>query len=775
MRLRLLHLEDDPNDRELVADTLRADGIECVITPVASRTEFERALASPPDLILADFSLPGFDGVTAQALARRICPDVPFVFVSGSLGEEVAVERVKAGATDYVLKHRLGRLPPAVRRAAQELEGRHARRVAEEGRAFLEHLIVASPSIMFRVGARDLKTTYVSPNIGWLLGYTVDEIVGSSVLWTSLIHAEDRDHVVAALQRAYFEPVAQVEVECRYRAKDGRYRWFFNLARVEYDEELRPVAILGYALDIADRKAAQEELQKAEQFVSSIVENIPTMVFVKDAAELRFVRINQAGEELLGLAREQLLGRNDVDLFPRAEAEHFVAKDREALKGQSVLDISEESVDTPHRGRRLLHTRKIPIRDAAGVPQYLLGISQDITEQKAAQQALDQARQDAERANHAKSEFLSRMSHDLRTPLNSVLGFAQVLELEPLTAEQADHVAQIVSAGKHLLGLINEVLDIARIEAGQLSLSPEPISLPEVVHHCVDIVRPLAAERAITVSVDEARSGPPYALADRQRLRQILINLLSNAVKYNRQAGTVRITWDAGRDGMAAVRVADTGAGIPPQKIELLFRPFERLGAEQTGVEGTGLGLAISKGLAEAMGGRLHASSVIDGGTTFSVELPVTSGEGPADEGSSPASPAREDAARAGTLLYVEDNLQNVRLMQRLLARRPGVQLVHAPDGARGLEYLRTHRPAMVFLDLNLPDLHGEEVLRRIWEDPETRGTHVAVLSADATPAQRRRLLAAGASSYITKPFDIGEVLSLVDEVLGPRAAEQRS
>ena len=642
MVLRLLHLEDDSNDRELVAEALRTDGLQCAITPVASQTEFVRELAAVPDLILADFVLPGFDGVRAQQLAQLLCPDVPFVFVSGTLGEEVAVERVKAGATDYVLKHRLERLPAAVRRAIQEARNRRAK-------DFLERLIASSPSVIFRLDAEH-RPTYISPNVSAVLGYSVQEILNTSTFWDRLIHPDDLSRILAAVQRAAVESIGQIEAEYRYRRKDGEYRWCYSLIRVDKDSDGRLHSIVGYALDVADRKAAEAALEQAR----------------KDAIA---------------------------------------------------------------------------------------------------------ARDEAQRANQAKSDFLSRMSHDLRTPLNSILGFAQVLELDSLGPEQADHVAQILSAGKHLLDLINEVLDIARIEAGHLSLSTESVSLPEVVRQCIEIVQPLAAQRGITFTADKSRSGPPFAQADRQRLRQILLNLLSNAVKYNRAHGTVRVSYAETRDGTVVIEVVDSGAGLPAEKIARLFRPFERLGAEQTGVEGTGLGLALSKALAEAMGGHLRATSVPDEGSTFSLALPVAPpvpSVTPADPEPTPAT----EAAHTGTLLCIEDNLQNLRLMQRLIARRPGVRLAHAPNGAQGLAYIREHRPQLVFLDLHLPDMHGEEVLREVRQNPATRGTAVVILSADATPAQQRHLIAEGAANYITKPFDVREVLRVIDAALGHEATQ---
>jgi hypothetical protein len=251
------------------------------------------------------------------------------------------------------------------------------------------------------------------------------------------------------------------------------------------------------------------------------------------------------------------------------------------------------------------------------------------------------------------------------------------------------------------------------------------------------------------------------------------LNLLSNAVKYNRDGGRVRLTCEDVPDGRLRIKVSDTGAGIRPEKLQLLFQPFERLGAEQTGVEGTGLGLVLSRGLAEAMGGSLGVESEVDRGSTFWVELALAD---PAAE--TAASPLRahpdasgQDSGVTGTVLYIEDNISNRRLMERLFARRPGVRLVGAAQGQAGLDLARADRPDLVLLDLHLPDMNGEEVLRRLWEDPHTRAIPVAILSADATPAQAKRLRAAGAMAYLTKPLDVSEVLQLLDDTLAKRSS----
>jgi len=380
---------------------------------------------------------------------------------------------------------------------------------------------------------------------------------------------------------------------------------------------------------------------------------------------------------------------------------------------------------------------------------------------------LESARTVAEDANQSKSEFLSRMSHELRTPLNAVLGFAQLLEIEPLTDDQQESVTQIVKGGRHLLELINEVLDISRIETGNLALSAEPVLPSEVVSDVLDLIRPLAVERSVTISTN-LTAGDAFVLADRQRLRQVLLNLLSNAVKYNRIGGTIAIVCDRREAGLIRISVTDTGAGIPLESQPKLFQPFERLGAEQTNVEGTGVGLALSRRLTDAMGGRLDFESTVGRGSTFFVELPVTEGPVERFERMNPEPavelPAPESARH--TVLYIEDNLANVKLIEHVFASRGDIDLVAAMQGSIGLELARQEPPALVLLDLHLSDIDGRDVLRQLRSEAATADLPVVVLSADATERQIERLLAEGATAYVTKPIDLGEFLRVVDELL---------
>jgi PAS domain S-box-containing protein len=404
------------------------------------------------------------------------------------------------------------------------------------------------------------------------------------------------------------------------------------------------------------------------------------------------------------------------------------------------------------------------------------------------------AREAAVKANDAKLDFLSRMSHELRTPLNAILGFGQLLEIEELGARQQESVDQIISAGRHLLHLVNEVLDISRIESGRFSFEFEPLAVEDLLGEAIDLMRPLASAEGLAITISPpAMPGSAHVLGDHQRVRQVLLNLLSNAVKYNRPGGEVRVCAVPAPDGRSVrLEVVDTGVGIPAENLPRLFTPFDRLGAENTPVEGSGIGLALSKRLMEAQGGQLGVRSTEGKGSTFWIDLPVAAAPAaessrlrfdeashplPAGPAASPANgiPAAEDGLLRRTILYIEDNEQNRRLMELLLSQRPRLRLVTASRGGEGLDLARQQHPDLILLDVHLPDTSGEQVLNALRADASTRQTPIVVVSADATPIRQASLRALGANDYLTKPFNVKEFLGVVDTYLNRDIAEVAS
>jgi signal transduction histidine kinase/ActR/RegA family two-component response regulator len=400
---------------------------------------------------------------------------------------------------------------------------------------------------------------------------------------------------------------------------------------------------------------------------------------------------------------------------------------------------------------------------------YLL-IGADNSVRKQFEVELTNAKAVAEKATLAKSDFLSNMSHELRSPLNAILGFAQLMESDPTpqTATQKESTGQILQAGWYLLDLINEILDLALIESGKLMLSLEPMSLDEVMLECQTMMEPQAHKYGVTLSfVPLAKSC--FVHADRTRVKQILLNLLTNAIKYNRAGGTVVVECALRSAERIRINVRDTGAGLPADKLTQLFQPFNRLGQQSGGEEGTGIGLVMTKRLIELMGGEIGAESTVGVGSVFWVEF--IRAASPQLAGAAQPLPSQQSATlqhdgAVRTLLYVEDNPANLKLVEQLIARRPGLRLLSAADATRGIELARTHRPELILMDINLPGISGIRALKLLREDPLTRHIPVVAISANAMPHDIRRGLEAGFFRYLTKPIKVDSFMDALDVAL---------
>ncbi len=396
--------------------------------------------------------------------------------------------------------------------------------------------------------------------------------------------------------------------------------------------------------------------------------------------------------------------------------------------------------------------------------RHLQARSREIIEQNT---ALSLAKENAERANLAKSDFLSRMSHELRTPLNAILGFGQLLELEAREREQADNAHEIVKAGRHLLDLINEVLDLARIESGKFTVSQEAVPLRPLIEDCLTLIRPLAEARGLRIDA-AGRDCDGQVRADHTRLKQVLLNLLSNAVKYNRVGGSLGITCVAAGNTVQ-IRISDSGEGLTPEQQGRLFVAFERLGADQHAIEGTGIGLALSKRLVKLMDGEIGVESTPGVGSTFWVRMAAA--EGHAD--AAPEVGAARSNVQAPTagqkqwdVLCIEDNPANMRLIERILARRSDIRLLTADAPGLGLELAVAHRPALILLDINLPDMDGYTVMQCLRESEVTRDIPVVAISANAMPQDLARGKAAGFVDYLTKPLEVDRLVQVIDGII---------
>lgn len=714
----------------------------------------------------AEFGIALFTATNMVALGSIICGSALSLFRT-DMRRGVAERRFRRAHAELETRVRerteeLWSANEALKAAQQDLEQRVRERTAKlvEAQSMLQGIVDHASSLIY-VKNIDGQFVLINQQVASFFGVPETEILGRTGhdFYPEESANQFRENDLTALRAG-----GTTEFEESLSKTDGVHTF------ISSKFPLRDVAGKTYALgcvstDVTALKRIEEEQRASKRELEAAVEaNQLIMDHSKDVIATvdfsgRFLSVSAAASEMWGYSPDELIGRHYTRVIFPEDIPKTDAVVTRIMAGEPVADFENRCVRQDGSLVYVLWSLSWSQAD-----EKMFVVAHDVSERAEANELLRQAEAEANRANRAKSEFLSRMSHELRTPMNAILGFAQLLEMDELSTEQREGLNHILRGGRHLLDLINEVLDISRIEAGRLSLSVEPVEISEALKESFDLVQPLARQREIRL-YGPIGCGSAYVSGDRQRLKQVLINLISNAIKYNRVNGTVTVTCER-REERMRISIADTGFGIPEEKLSHLFIPFERLGAEQSSIEGTGLGLALAKRLLEAMNGTLGVESVVGQGSLFWLELPVT--ESPVSQVELPeiTSPPPTDHAGAHTVLYIEDNLSNLRLVERLLSRRPSLNLIVAHSGAAGLDLARQHQPSLILLDLNLPDMNGREVLLELRSEAQTAPIPVIVLSADATSGQRTRLMDAGAFAYLTKPLEVRKFFEVLDRAI---------
>ena len=652
--------------------------------------------------------------------------------------------------------------------------------------------------------ATDAKGVIQIFNVGAerMLGYAAAEVVNKLtpagisdpveiIVRAKALSQELGTTIAPGFEALVFKASHEIEdiYELTYIRKDGsRLPAVVSVTALRDDHD----AIIGYLLigtDNTARKRVEAEQQKLDQrlrdyqfYTRSLIESHMDALVLTDPLGT-ITDANKQMEALTGCTRDELIGAQFRDYF--TDPERAQAAVKLVLREKRITDYELTAHNRNGKTTNVSYNATT-FYNRDRVLQGVFAAARDVTERQLIQQALQKtnvelqrAKLVAEKANLAKSDFLSSMSHELRSPLNAILGFAQLMEsASPSpTDSQKESIAQILQAGWHLLNLINEILDLAVIEAGRVLLSTEPVSLADVMAECQAMLEPEAQQRGISMTFP-CFDDPIFVSADRTRLKQVVINLLSNAIKYNKQSGTVVVAYDTRTTGRTRISIADTGMGLTAEKLAQLYQPFNRLGQESVaGVAGTGIGLVVTKRLVELMGGELGVESTVGTGSVFWFEL-VSSAALQLEAEMSEAAARDKTPMPIGmpvhTLLYVEDNQANMRLVEQIIARRPDLRLLTAINGLLGIELARKEQPTVILMDINLPGISGVAAMEILREDPATAHIPVVALSANANPRDIEIGLAKGFFRYLTKPIKIKEFTDTLSAALKFREAKLR-
>jgi PAS domain S-box-containing protein len=649
-----------------------------------------------------------------------------------------------------------------------EETGRALHRVEVQSRRY-QALIDQAPDAMVLVDDAG-RILLINRQTEQLFGYARDELLGQSL--EILIPERFRSNHGGHVSRYFASPVSRPmgsRLELHGRRKDGTELPIEVSLSPQRDDDY--VTVSASIRDVSERRHFEAAARLAGERLRSAMEATQDAFALFDADD-RLIMCNSVFRRLAHAAEpEKLVGKSYTQVldawigqidFPDAASRERFRQDRvsrRSLDPSTTFDV------------RLRDGRSLRIADRQTAEGGIVKTIWDITDDERRAEELRDARSAAESASEAKSEFLSSMSHELRTPLNAVLGFAQLLlrdRREPLSQRHRERVEHVLRSGEHLLRLIEDILDLSKIEAGRVSLSLEPVGVSDVLREIASTLEPIAARQNITLEVDPVQPVLPVVLADRTRFAQILMNFGSNAVKYNRPEGRVSISVSMPSDATVRVTVADTGIGIPIEQQDKLFQPFQRAGQETGPIEGTGIGLMITKRLAELMHGTVGFRSVADQGSEFWIELPVPSSD---EAFTAPAAtPTRDLHVRGATgqrlVLCVEDNPANIVFMRDLMSTLDDIELVTVPTAELGIELARARHPDLVLMDINLPGMSGMDALRVLKSDETTRSIPIIALTAAASERDRHGGVEAGFYRYLSKPANVDELLDAIDSAL---------
>jgi len=774
---RVLLIDDDEALLEYYEIVMRDAGME--VKTLSNPLEGLNALAAfRPDVVVMDVYMPECSGLELAQVIRQddAWTMIPIMFLSTESDLNIQLEAMNLGGDDFLLKPvEAGHFVSAVRAKAKR--ARWANRLNTD----LEDALRESKFQLITMNQHNIVSTTdpaglvtsVNDRFCEISGYTREEILGQNHrILKSGAHPD-------VFYNDMWSTISQGKVWhgiiCN-KKKNGSEYWVDSTIVPFLDKKGKPYKYVSARTDITELRQSEERFTFAVEGAGYGVWdwNVPS-------GTVKFSRIYS---EMLGYAENELVPRvdtwlNSVHPDDLGNMQQILQDYFEGRLPKYVVELRLRCKDNSYKW--ILCRGTVVNQDTDENPVRMICIHIDITERKEAEQALINAREEADNANRAKSQFLSSMSHELRTPMNAIMGFSQLLQIDinsPLNGAQLGNVEEIIKAGEHLLELINEVLDLSRIEAGRIDLSIETIALNEVIAESLQLITPLADKRGIEISLmqnnveitfEELLEQHSVVRADHTRLKQVLLNLLSNAVKYNGDNGKIIIACNNTDDNQIRISISDTGDGLTEEQQAQLFKAFNRIGAEQKDIEGTGIGLVITKNIVELMGGNIGVDSVSNEGSTFWIELPhdslVPEQKKLSDKKQAPQSTVESSEVKH-TVLYIEDNPANLRLVTQLLSRLPNIHMWSAHEPMLGLELAATHKPDLILLDINLPGIDGFEVLKLLRQREATRETAVIAISANAMPKDIEKGKQAGFIDYITKPINVNLFYTSIDAVL---------